>query len=496
MRKNVKKVIAPLLAAAMALSCTVCVSAAEDETIKLTVWGAEEDQNLLKELTDKFQEKYADQKFDIQIGVESESTAKDTILTDVEAGADVYAFADDQLPDLVKAGALLKLDDYAEALQLADTTLDDVKAANVEGAIDAATIDGSLYAFPRAADNGYFLYYDSSVISEEDAASWDSLLEAADKAGKKVGMTLASGWYNASFFYGAGFTTGLNDDGTTTMDWNGTSADGYTGVDVVKGMLDITSNPAFMAVADGDMSNQLASGNLAACVSGTWDAITAKEIFGDGYAATKLPTFTVGDKQVQQGSVAGYKYVGVRIGYEHPEIAAKMISVMFDKVRFDCTDSEEFKNYYQLNVEPSARPLSINVDYNNALSICYRNLAATITGRKNPDSLELLERSFYDACSEYIKNANKTSTQWAAYMSRIKACSLIAQDNLKVVDSLYFKSTDTMKSHWWRLKAKEKEAYLKIISGEEDISYFDTFVKEWNEQGGQTITSEVSESMK
>ena len=191
-----------------------------------------------------------------------------------------------------------------------------------------------------------------------------------------------------------------------------------------------------------------------------------------------------------------YKYVVVRKGYEHPEIAAKMISVMFDKVRFDCTDSEEFKNYYQLNVEPTARPLSINVDYNNALSICYRNIDATISGRKNPDSLELLERSFYDACSEYIKNANKTSTQWAAHMSRIKACSLIAQDNIKVVDSLYFKTTDTMKSHWWRLKAKEKEAYLKIISGEEDISYFDTFVKEWNEQGGQTITSEVSESMK
>lgn len=191
-----------------------------------------------------------------------------------------------------------------------------------------------------------------------------------------------------------------------------------------------------------------------------------------------------------------YKYVVVRKGYEHPEIAAKMISVMFDKVRFDCTDTEEHKNYYQLNVEPTARPLSINVDYNNALSICYRNIDATISGRKNPDSLELLERSFYDACSEYIKNANKTSTQWAAYMSRIKACSLIAQDNIKVVDSLYFKTTDTMKSHWWRLKAKEKEAYLKIISGEEDISYFDTFVKEWNEQGGQIITSEVSESMK
>ena len=314
MKKVVKKVIAPALAVAMAASCTVCVSAEENETIKLTVWGAEEDQNLLKELTDKFQETYKDQTFDIQIGVESESTAKDTVLTDVEAAADVYAFADDQISDLVKAGALLKLDDYADALQLAGKTLDDVKAANVDGSIEAATVDGSLYAFPRAADNGYFLYYDSSVLTEEDVASWDSLLAAADKAGKKVGMTLASGWYNASFFYGAGFTTGLNEDGTTTMDWNGTSADGYTGVDVVKGMLDIAGNSAFMAIADGDISNQLASGNLVACVSGTWDGITAQNVYGDGYAATKLPTFKVGDAQVQQGSVAGYKFVGVN-GY-------------------------------------------------------------------------------------------------------------------------------------------------------------------------------------
>ncbi|MFR8904775.1 MAG: hypothetical protein ACLVHS_13375 [Blautia wexlerae] len=125
---------------------------------------------------------------------------------------------------------------------------------------------------------------------------------------------LPDGTY-ASFFYGAGFTTGLNDDGTTTMDWNGTSADGYTGVDVVKGMLDITSNPAFMAVADGDMSNQLASGNLAkhAFPVHGMQSQQRRYLVTD-MQLTKLPTFTVGDKQVQQGSVAGYKYVGVN-GY-------------------------------------------------------------------------------------------------------------------------------------------------------------------------------------
>lgn len=284
------------------------------ETIELTLWGAEEDQTLLGELVEDFKAAYPDFTFDIQIGVESESTAKDTVLTDVEAAADVYSFASDQLNDLVKAGALLNIDEYAEALQVAGKTLDDVKNANSAGSVEAASLDGSLYAFPRAGDNGYFLFYDSSILSESDVASWDSLLDAAEAAGKQVGMTFASGWYNASFFYGAGFNTGLNDDGTTSIDWNETSKDGYSGVDVVKGMLSIAAHPAFMAVADGDLSNQLASGQLAACVSGTWDGITAQEIYGDGYAATKLPTFTVADKQVQQGSVAGFKFTGVN-GY-------------------------------------------------------------------------------------------------------------------------------------------------------------------------------------
>lgn len=305
-----KKVAASVLAAAMTLS--MAMAAGAEEAISLTLWGAEEDQALLAELVEGFKEAYPDQSFDIQIGVESESTAKDTVLTDIEAAADVYAFASDQIYDLVKAGALAKLDDYNEALQgVAGKSLDDVKAANDAGSVDAACVDGSMYAFPMAGDNGFFLYYDSSVLTEEDVASWDSLLAAAEAAGKQVGMTLASGWYNASFFYGAGFTTGLNEDGTTSIDWNGTSADGYTGVQVVQSMLNIAGNPAFMAVADGDISNQLASGALCAVVSGTWDAVTAQEVYGDGYAATKLPTYTLDDAQVQQGSVAGYKFVGV-----------------------------------------------------------------------------------------------------------------------------------------------------------------------------------------
>ena len=286
-------------------------TSANKETISLRLWGAEEDQALLAELVEGFKAAYPDQTFEIQIGVESESTAKDTVLTDVEAAADVFAFADDQLNDLVAAGALSSLNELGEALTIAGKTLDDIKAANDSGAVAAAMIGDEMYAFPMTGGNTFFLYYDSSVISAEDAASWDTLLAAAEASGKKVGMTLSSGWYNASFFYGAGFTTGLNEDGTTTIDWNGTSPSGYTGVDVVKSMLQIAGSPAFMAVADGDISNQIAAGGLCAAISGDWDASAAQGAFGDGYAATKLPTFTLNGTQVQQVPPYGYKFVGV-----------------------------------------------------------------------------------------------------------------------------------------------------------------------------------------
>lgn len=283
--------------------------------IALTLWGAEEDQDYLKERVEAFKAAYPDQTFDIQIGVESESTAKDTVLVDIEAAADVFAFADDQLGDLVDAGALLKLDDtMSQVLQAyAGKSLDDVKAANAPFTIDASTKDGTLYAFPFSSDNGFFLYYDSTILTEDDVKTWDGLLKAAAEkgGGKKVGMTLSSGWYNAGFFYGAGFTTGRNDDGTTTMDWNGTSSTGITGVQVVQAMKAIAGDSAFMAVADGDMSNQIAAKNLCAAVSGTWDAAAVEAAFGDGYAATILPKFTAGDKEVQTYDAKGCKLMGV-----------------------------------------------------------------------------------------------------------------------------------------------------------------------------------------
>ena len=273
--------------------------AATDGTVNIQLWCSELEsyQTVMKELTDKFQEQYSDVDFNITIGAVSEADAKDKILEDIDAAADVFVFADDQVNDLVNAGALQ---------EVAATYTYDPTETNSKATVDAATKDGKLYAYPLTASNGYFLYYDSSIFSEDDVASWEALTAKAEDAGVQVGMNIADGWYLYGFFAGAGCELSMNEDNTNNCDWNS-----ETGVKVAESVENIASSSSFVSIADEDAITMLSDGTLSAYVSGTWDAKSFQEAYGDGYAACKLPTFDVDGTATQMGSYAGYKFVGV-----------------------------------------------------------------------------------------------------------------------------------------------------------------------------------------
>ena len=105
-----KKVVSVLLSAAMVTAMLAgcgggsdevqqgdAAASGEKQTVALRMWGAEEDQDFLKGMAESFAENYADvADITVEVGVESESTAKDTVLTDVEAAADVYSFASER----------------------------------------------------------------------------------------------------------------------------------------------------------------------------------------------------------------------------------------------------------------------------------------------------------------------------------------------------------------------------------------------------------------
>ena len=191
------------------------------------------------------------------------------------------------------------------------------------------------------------------------------------------------------------------------------------------------------------------------------------------------------------------KYVVVRKGYEHPEIVMKINSVLFDYFRSTDESLKEIGDYYKTNVDPTARPLGINVDYRDALMRGYDNITNALNGKIEPYSLQLIEHLYYEQCKRYLEDPDNASLEdWAAYTSRITASSLLYNANLKRVKGVFFGETDTMTRVWWKLEELETQAYLKIITGEEPIDYFDKFVDEWYKQGGHEIVEEVNKEVK
>lgn len=269
--------------------------------VNLTVWGAEEDGELINQIISSFKTQYGSQAtFNITFEPHSESSCKDDVLGDVLNAPDVFTFADDQLMAMVASGVLKGVENASE-----------ISSRNLQAASDSASVGGTLYAYPLTADNGYFLFYNKAYLTDEDVASMDGLLAAANQAGKKIFMEMNSGWYMYSFFGNTDMEIGLKDDGISTFcNWNSKSTS-ITGLEVAQAMLEIGSNPAFTATYETGFAGGAADDVFIAGVSGIWDENAIKEAWGDNYGACKLPTYTVADEQLQMASYAGYKLVGV-----------------------------------------------------------------------------------------------------------------------------------------------------------------------------------------
>lgn len=302
-KHNVGKMILSLTMALLMVSGVMFTAMAAD-TVTLKVWGSQEDQVMLGEMVEAFKAANPDTTYDITFGVVSEADARARFLEDPAAAADVFAFPNDQIYDLVNAGAL-----YEITLNKAD-----IVAANGAGSIEAASVGDELYGYPMTADNGYFLYYDKSVINEEQVQSLDGILAACEAAGKKMFMDVSNGWYIASFFLSGGNHLGI-EDGKQVCDFNNEN-----GVKVGEAIKAFTAHSAFLTGDDAVLTGAIGD-TIAAGVSGTWNADAIKERLGDNFAATKLPTFTLDGEQRQMGSFAGYKLVGVSSQTQNPMAA-------------------------------------------------------------------------------------------------------------------------------------------------------------------------------
>ena len=268
------------------------------DTVQLTVWASEMDQEFTQKLLDQFKAKYSSVKFDFQLGIQSEAGAKDAVMADPTAAADVYAFADDQLIELINCKGLT---------EVSTAYTYDVASENSASSIAAATYNGKVYAYPMTGDNGYFMYYNSSIFSAEDMVSFDKMVEVAKKKGVTIGYQ-KGGWYLHGFFdaEGTGHYADLQSDGSTSCNWNDA-----VGVDIANAIIQYAKDGVLIMADDSTAAEAFKAGTMGAVVSGTWAAQNFADALGSNYAACIMPKFKAGDKEYQMTAYLGFKLIGV-----------------------------------------------------------------------------------------------------------------------------------------------------------------------------------------
>ena len=148
-------------------------------TGEIKVWVAEAIVDFTKAQIDTFMAAHPEfSGYTYVVEAVGEGDAAGNMITDVTAGADIFGFPQDQLARLVVAGALETV---------APENVDAVKTQNDAGSVGAATVGDTLYAYPVTSDNGYFLYYDKSVIT--DPSTLEGIMEQAEAAGIKKHIT-------------------------------------------------------------------------------------------------------------------------------------------------------------------------------------------------------------------------------------------------------------------------------------------------------------------
>lgn len=273
----------------------------ESGPVELTMWSEASNFDLLNTMIENFKAEHAGEvDLNVNLVENADANIRGDVLNDVHNAPDIFVMVDDQLTDLVGGGALHPVENQEE-----------VKQANLEDAVAAASVGDTLFAYPMTADNGYFLYYDKRYLSDVDVQTLDGILTVAAANEKKFTMDWSSGWYLYAFFGGTGLDFGINEDGITNhCNWNAVEGD-VKGVDIAQAMLTIAAHPGFQNCLDTQFLEGVKNGSVIAGVSGVWNAVEIQQAWGDDYGAVKLPTYTCAGKQIQMSSFKGYKMLGV-----------------------------------------------------------------------------------------------------------------------------------------------------------------------------------------
>lgn len=322
-----KKVLSLFLVAAMGLSMLVgCGGGSDTDTqagnsntgseadssnaggevqdITLTVWCPQNqiDTGLMSEQQAAFEAAHPEYNITWKTAPVGEDVAQTEVSKDVEAAADVFFYANDQVQQLVSTGAIARLGGDTEKMvrdTMAEAVVNTVVVKNEAG-------EDCLYGIPFT-HNTFFMYYDKTLLTEEDIKSLDTII-AKDTPDGVINFNFdsAGGWKLGSWYYGAGLTVfgDLGDSLEIGCDWNTAK-----GVAVTNYLIDMLNNPK---VGNSLVAEELAAEHkLGAWFDGSWNYEKYYEALGEDLGMAPIPTYTIDGTEYQLKGFYGSKAIGV-----------------------------------------------------------------------------------------------------------------------------------------------------------------------------------------
>lgn len=199
------------------------------------------------------------------------------------------------------------------------------------------------------------------------------------------------------------------------------------------------------------------------------------------------------------------RWIVVRKGYEHPELAVKLLSLqnMLQQHYSELTDTNETLDQYStMNLTNKFDLLSIVNDRPDVAFFAYDEYMAYKNGEITEDEfsspvvanvVDVVDRAEKDYTS--LTTAEKGGEYGYRYIVGQTISTWEKDGTHKFATPILARTTDTMETRLADLNKFEEETWVKIITGEEPLDYFDDYVTEYNELGGTAIEEELAAAL-
>lgn len=194
-------------------------------------------------------------------------------------------------------------------------------------------------------------------------------------------------------------------------------------------------------------------------------------------------------------------FIVVRKDFKNPEALIKIMNLFYDQLAGKDASTIMPNIDEAMKMDNSARPLNIEVLLANQDYLTYEQISAAVQDQtKLADITTAENRKIANEILKYQADpAAATTEEWAHYNSRMKGLglyyNLTQKGLLNWATPAFTGTTDSMASMWTNLDKLENEMVIKVLTGVEQPSYFDTFVNDWKAQGGDTITGEIKDQL-